>query len=105
MDERGALSLYMDSRIDDERIQKLAYDPEVQRELGFTRRSGEELEQFQTRLHQAQIVLRQAKVDAAYLMAQLHFDRGNYEAAENWFLKRVIRSPDPRAQKWHAISH
>ncbi|RMF45392.1 MAG: hypothetical protein D6753_00235 [Planctomycetota bacterium] len=105
MDGRGALSLYMDSRIDDERIQKLAYDPDVQRELGFTRRSGEELEQFQTRLQQAQIVLRQAKVDAAYLMAQLHFDRGNYSAAENWFLKRVINSPDPRAQKWHAISH
>ncbi|GIW97999.1 MAG: hypothetical protein KatS3mg111_1332 [Pirellulaceae bacterium] len=105
LDEQGALSLYMDSRIDDERIQKLEYDPDVQRELGFTRGSGEPLEQFQARLRQAQAVLRQAKVDAAYLMAQLHFDRGNYPAAENWFLKRVINSPDPRAEKWHATSH
>jgi hypothetical protein len=97
-DMQGALSLYMDTRVDDLRIEKLSYDPEVQRELGVPRMPGEEREQYQMRVAQMQYILGTAKVDAAYLLAQLHFDRGNFSACESWLQKRVLK--DERAGKW-----
>ncbi|QDV22786.1 tetratricopeptide repeat protein [Aureliella helgolandensis] len=99
-EKRGALALYMDNRIDDDSLRKLLNDPDVQRELGVPRAPGEPMEQYQMRVLQAQAVLGLAKVDTAFLLAQLHFDRGNYEAAENFLRKRVLE--DGRAQKWHA---
>jgi hypothetical protein len=75
LDERGALATYMESRIDDESIRKLAYDPEVQKELQVFRDPNEPLEQFQMRVAQAQFIFGRAKLDASFVMAQLHFDR------------------------------
>jgi hypothetical protein len=102
--QQGALSQYMECRFDDESLRQLLYDPTVQRELGVPRLPGEEKERFDQRLLQAQFVFRKAKVDSAFLMAQLHFDRGNYSAAENWFLKRVIDNENPLAEQWNGIS-
>ncbi|MFN3189330.1 MAG: tetratricopeptide repeat protein [Aureliella sp.] len=104
INEKGALSLYMDCRFDDESLRQLTYNPAVQQELGIPRQPGEEKEQHDRKVQQAQIVFRKAKVDAAFLMAQLHFDRGNYDAAENWFSKRVIDNQNPLAAKWNAIA-
>ncbi|MFK7738413.1 MAG: hypothetical protein AB8B50_20480 [Pirellulaceae bacterium] len=102
--KQGALSQYMECRFDEESLRQLLYDPTVQRELGVPRMPGEEKERFDQRLLQAQFVFRKAKVDSAFLMAQLHFDRGNYSAAENWFRKRVIDNQNPLAEQWNAIS-
>ncbi len=102
LDERGALAIYMESRIDDESIRKLLYDPDVQKELQVIRDPNESLEQFQMRLGQAQFVFGRAKLDASFVMGQLHFDRGNYEAAEKWLRNRVI--DDQRARELHAAS-
>ncbi len=100
LDRRGALATYMDSRVDDESIRRLAYDPNVQKELGVPRRPEDSREAFEQRLAQAQVLFARSKVDAAFLLAQLHFDRGNYEAAENWFKKRVVDVAS--AEQWHA---
>lgn len=102
LDQRGALATYMDTRIDDESIRKLAFDPQVQKELHVGRHANESMEQFQMRLAQAQFIFGRAKLDASFVIAQLHFDRGNYEAAEKWFRERVIK--DERASNWHAAS-
>lgn len=104
LDEKGALSLYMACRFDDESIRQLAFDPRVQLQLGVPRGPNEDKERFDRRIVQAQFIFRKAKVDAAFLMAQLHFDRGNYSAAENWFQKRVIDNENPMAQQWNAIA-
>ncbi len=100
MDEQGALAIYISCRLDNETINRLTYDPDVQKQLGMQRGVTEEMQQFDMRVAQAQIFYRQAKVDASFLLAQLHFDRGNYDATLNWLEKRIF--PDPQAQQWHA---
>ncbi len=102
LDTQGALATYMESRIDDESIKRLQYDPEVQRELGVGRGPGEDKDAFEMRMAQTQIIFGKAKTDAAFLLAQLHFDRGNFEAAQNWLEKRVI--DDARSVEWHAAA-
>lgn len=98
LDADGALKTYMDTKIDDERIAKLAYDPEIQHELGVPRVPGEPKEQHDARIAQAQYIMSISKFDAHYMLAQLHFDRGNYQASQDFWTKRVLE--DPRAQKW-----
>ncbi len=100
LDEQGALRIYMDSRLDNESINRLTFDPDVQKQLGMQRGLNEEMQQFNLRLAQAQLFYRQAKVDASFLLAQLHFDRGNYEATLDWLEKRLF--PDPQARQWYA---
>ncbi len=98
LDADGALKTYMDAYVDDEMISKLPYDPEVQHQLGVARIPGEPKEQFEARIAQAQYIISISKFDSHYLLAQLHFDRGNYDASEKFWIKRVLG--DPRAQKW-----
>lgn len=103
LDAQGALSLYMDSRVDDESIQQLTYDPMVQKALGISKMPGEPSEQYNMRVAQAQYIFGLSKVDAAFLLAQLHFDRGNYSETSSWLQKHVL--DDPRAQKWWPNGH
>lgn len=104
LDERGALSLYMECRTDDESIREMAYDPDVQKRMGLQRRQGQDLESFQGEIMQAQYIFSKAKVDASFLLAQLHFDRGDFQQAANWFEKRVINNDSPMAEPWKPIS-
>ncbi|MCA9134558.1 MAG: hypothetical protein KDA45_15420, partial [Planctomycetales bacterium] len=103
LDGQGALSMYMNSRIDELTIEKLAYDPEVRHELGIAPTPGESKEQYGMRIQQAQYIFGRSKVDAAFLMAQLHFDRGNYSATQDWLKKRVLG--DTRAENWWPAGH
>lgn len=98
LDADGALKTYMETKVDDERIAKLAYDPDIQHELGVPRIPGEPKEQHDARIAQAQYIMSISKFDAHYMLAQLHFDRGNYQASQDFWIKRVLQ--DPRAQKW-----
>lgn len=100
LDTDGALKTYMETRVDDESLKKLAYNPDVQRALGLIRGDNESREQFENRVAQAQGLFSRAKFDAAFLLAQLHFDRGDYTSSIYWLKERVIH--DPRSQRWHA---
>jgi hypothetical protein len=103
LDSDGALKTYMDTKIDDESIAKLAYDPAVQHALGVPRIPGEPKEQHAARVAQAQYIMSISKFDAHFQLAQLHFDRGNYKASEDFWVKRVLN--DERAQKWWSTGH
>jgi tetratricopeptide (TPR) repeat protein len=97
-DEKGALMLYMDCRIPDEQLDRLPENPDTQKELGIPRLNNEELPAYQARLRQFQAVFGRAKLDANFLLGQLHFDLGNYDSAEGWFSKRTLG--DERARVW-----
>jgi hypothetical protein len=103
LEESGALAGYMSCRVDNETINRLAYDPDVQKQLGLKRGMTEDRQLFDMRVAQAQHFYRQAKVDANFLLAELHYDRGNYEATLNWLEKRILS--DSQAKQWHATAH
>lgn len=100
MDSMGALKTYMETRVDDESLKKLTYNPDVQKALGLFRGDSESKEQFDMRILQAQSLFNRAKFDASFLLAQLHFDRGDYNSSVYWLKERVLN--DPRSQRWHA---
>ncbi len=100
LDEEGALSIYMKCRVDNETIGRIAYDPDVQREFGIVKEVSDTKESFEAKVMQTQMFCAIAKVDASFLLAQLHYDRGNFDSAINWLEKRILS--DRRAEKWHA---
>lgn len=104
-EELGALTLYMQARTDNESIKKLEYDPEVQKELGVQRSPNEPMEQYLQKIPVFQEIFRKSKVDASFLLAQLHYDRGNYSASEKWFSDRVIDPDNLGAAGWQAQAH
>ena len=98
--EQGALKTYIDARIDDESLSRLTYHPDIQKALGLFRGDQESKEQFEARIRQAQLLFSRSKFDVAFMLAQLHFDRGDYAASVYWLRERVLN--DARAQRWHA---
>ncbi len=103
LDEEGALSIYMKCRVDNETIDKMTFDPDVQKEFGIFREASDTKESFEMKIVQSQMIYAVAKVDANFLLAQLHYDRGSFDSTVNWLEKRIL--PDRRALKWHAASH
>jgi len=103
LDQEGALALYMKCRVDNESIDQMAYDPDAQKAFGLLRALEEPREMFEMRVRQAQMLYGLAKVDANYLLAQLHYDRGSYDSTISWLQKRVL--PDKRAEMWHAAGY
>jgi hypothetical protein len=99
LDEVGALATYMACKVDPITLERLAYDPDVQKEMGIPRQDKDTLEQHQAKVLQAQMFFAQAKIHAMFLIAQLHFDRGNYDDAIKW-VDRLMS--DKMAQQWHA---
>jgi hypothetical protein len=100
LDSPGALKTYVESRVDDQSLRKLSYDPDIQRSLGLVRGGGESREQFEARVFQAQSLYGLAKFDVALLLAQLHFDRGDYRSSVYWLETRLLNSP--QSQRWQA---
>jgi tetratricopeptide (TPR) repeat protein len=104
LDEKGALRLYMDTRVAEELISDLAMDPTVQDKLGLKRSPGEPMETYQMRIEQMQFILRKSKIDTSFLLAQLHFDRGNLNEAKNFF-ERGLRSEPSMIGAWLPVAH
>ena len=104
-DDQGALSLYISSREDDVSLDQLRYDPDVQKRLGVVRQSWQSPEQFEQELVAAQGIFKRVKVDASFLLGQLHFDRGNFDSSVSWLKGRVLESENPEAQVWEPIVH
>lgn len=98
-DAIGALRSYMDCRLPDELIDRLPDDPDVQKELGIPRENAETLEEYQRRLQQFQVIFRQAKVDADFLLGQVQFDLGQYGTSEDWLKNHTL--VNPAAARWH----
>lgn len=103
VDEIGAFKNYMNSRVDELSIDRLPYDPQVQEELGIQRSSNATAEEFQMQIMQAQMIFRRAKVDAAFLLAQLHYDRGTYDSCETFLKDRVLG--ESGAEPWLPAAH
>lgn len=102
LDSRAAAEVYMDCHIPDEMIDRLREDPDIAKELGIIRNSAESLEEFQMRLFQMQIVMKQAKIDAHFLLGQLNFDLGKFDEVISSMSKRTLGNR--LAEKWHAAA-
>lgn len=100
--EDGALKLYIDARVDDQRITQMDYSPEIRDELGVKRMPNEPMEEYAMKVRQAQMFFASAKRDADFLLGQLLFDRNKISGARD-ALTRVIN--DPKAERWHAAAH
>ncbi len=103
LDDEGALSVYMKCRVDNETIDKMTYDPDVQKEFGIIREESDTKESFEAKILQSQMLYAVAKIDASFMLAELHYDRGNFDSTVNWLEKRILS--DKRAEKWFAASH
>ena len=101
-DAQGALATYMECRLDEKTIADLPDDPDIQKKLGIPRANTESLEEYQRRLFQFQQIFRQSKIDASFLLGQLHFDRGDFDSVEGWLKKRTLENP--QAARWHSAS-
>lgn len=101
-DSRGALATYTDCRLSDEKIERLPNDPDLQKQMGIPRINSETLAEYQARLQQFQFVFRQAKVDASFLLGQLHFDLGNFDEVIGLLNDRTL--PNSQAARWHSAA-
>lgn len=102
LEQTGALKTYMTARVDDESLRRLAYNPDVQKAMGLFRSDQETKEQFDAKVRQVQFLFGRSKFDVAFLLAQLHYDRGDFESTVYWIKERVLN--DARAAGWHAAS-
>lgn len=95
----GALKTYIDTRVDDASLKRMSFNPDVQRSLGIERDPNETQQMYDARVLQAIAIFSRAKFDAAFLLGQLHFDRGDYKSSMYWLSERLL--PDKRAQLWY----
>lgn len=98
--DQSALKVYTHTRVDDATLKRMAYNPDVQQALGLFRDTNETAQQFDARVIQAIAIYSRAKFDAAFLLGQLLFDRGDYKSASYWLQERLVA--EQRAQHWHA---
>ena len=92
----------MQCRLPDELIDRLREDPDVAKELGIARFPSDTSEDYEMRLYQMQIVYRQAKIDANFLLGQLNFELGKFDETISWMNKRTLNNR--LAEKWHAAA-
>lgn len=103
LESRSAAQIYVEEcRMPDELIDRLRDDPEVAKQLGIIRTPAESSEEFQMRLFQMQIVFKQAKIDANFLLGQMCFDLGKYGEVISYMDKRTLGNR--LAEKWHAAA-
>lgn len=91
IDADGAAKKYMNLRIDEETLAKLAYDRDIQQELQMIRKPNETQEEYQYRVGQAQGFYRTAKLDSNAFLGMLQFDLQNLEASTNWMDQRLLQ--------------
>lgn len=99
LDSEGAPATYVKSIVDDETIEKLAFNPDVQKEMGMIRGENEEMQVFEARVRQAQMFIAQSKFLGRFMLAHLHYDRGDYENSVS-FCNRILT--EDRAAPMHS---
>ncbi len=90
--DAGAKSSYMDFRVDDETLAKLATDPKTQKKTGLVRGPRETDANWANRLRSAELQLRSGKQNASYWIGLVHFESGDYNAASQWLDRRTIQT-------------
>jgi len=91
LESDGAAKKYMNLRVDEETLSKLAYDRDVQRVLQMVRKVNETQEEYQYRVVQAQGFYRTAKLDSNAFLGMLQFELQNLDAAINWMDQRLLQ--------------
>lgn len=98
MEGLGALGTYNSTRVDDASLKRMAFNPDVQRGLGLERDPNETEKMYEARVAQAIAIFSRAKFDVAFLMGQLHYDRGDYKSSNYWLRERLLK--DNRGARW-----
>ena len=98
----GAPKKYMNIRIDEGTLAKLAYDTDTQRQLQVVRRSNEKFEEFQYRVGMSQQFYRTAKLDSNAFLGMLQFDLNNLDSAMDWLDQRLLRIDGTERWRAHA---
>ncbi len=98
MEGPGALRTYFDTGVDDASLKRMAFNPDVQRGLGLERDPNETEKMYEARVAQAIAIFSRVKFDRAFLLGQLHYDRGDYKSANYWLRERLLN--DKRAARW-----
>ncbi len=88
-DEVGAKIFYLESRVSDEMIDMMEDTPEVQRQFGLTRSSGEDQATFSQRLRDSIAFFKTTKMHAGYWLGLAQFDSGHYDVAVDWFARAL----------------
>lgn len=88
--ELGARVRYMEMRHPEFDIEGLERNVKLQMEYGVRRTLGQTPEQYQVMIQNVQVFMRMAKRAASYWISLIHYDKGDYENARNWYGKRVL---------------
>ena len=102
LDADGAAKKYMNLRVDEDTLSKLAYDRDIQRELQMIRGVNETQEEYQYRVTQAQGFYRTAKLDSNAFLGMLQFDLRNLDASINWMDQRLLQIDGTERWRPHA---
>jgi tetratricopeptide (TPR) repeat protein len=89
-DKPGAATQYLMGRTPEGRIQKMASDPDLQKQAGLDRAVGETEESWRLRMQYYQGAALFGNQLASYWLGLLHYENGDYESAINWFLNRNL---------------
>lgn len=99
-DEKGAKTLYLETRIPRAQLEKLGTSEDVQRQLGLQRERGEREILWKARLASSEHMINQAKAHATYWLGLAQYDTGKLDAAVEWFERRTLE--DSPGSPWTA---
>ncbi len=88
----SAKNSYMGFRVDDESLKKLADDAKAQEQQGLVRGRRETDANWANRLRWAEMQLRSGKQKASYWIGLVHYESGDFNAAEQWLDRRTIQT-------------
>jgi len=97
-DKEGAKGYYVEARVPDVFIKKIATSPEVQAGLGVFRTRENDLE-WQYRLQMTKVLVIGVKHTATYWLGITHYDTGRFETAIDWLKQRTLETPDENQWK------
>lgn len=88
--EPGARVRYMEMRHPEFDIDGLERNVALQKEYGVRRTLGQSPEEYQYMIQSVQVFMRMSKRAASYWISLIHYDKGDFENAKNWYQKRVL---------------
>jgi tetratricopeptide (TPR) repeat protein len=89
-DSQGATEWYIASRLANASLDNLDSSEKARLELGIKRQKGMSQFQWENVLSREKEMRVMAKQDASYFLGLIHFEKGNYDVATNWFTTRTL---------------
>ena len=96
--QAGARVLYMEQRHPEFEIMALERNVDLQKAYGVRRELGQSPEEYQMMIQNIQIFMQMAKRAASYWISAIHYDKGDFDNAKNWYEKRVL--DEDQASMW-----